>query len=132
MGFWLHREVNRHTGARPTKAKDGQAVSAVEWETFYMRFTRCTAINFNRFTAHLLSAVTEAHHAQRPRARRTSSALALIALDLATGKLRWHYQLVSPDICGYDAASLPVLLDLPGPNKQPVPMLAAASKSGWI
>ena len=93
---------------------------------------RRAVAGFGRVTPRVRFAVAAAHPARRPRARRTSSALALIALDLATGKLRWHYQLVSPDICGYDAASLPVLLDLPGPNKQPVPMLAAASKSGRI
>jgi PQQ-dependent dehydrogenase (methanol/ethanol family) len=56
----------------------------------------------------------------------------LIALDVATGKLRWHHQLVPHDLWGYDASSPPVLLDLKGPDQTPVPVLAAASKSGWM
>ena len=56
----------------------------------------------------------------------------LIALDVATGKLRWYHQLVPHDLWGYDASSPPVLIDLPGPDQQPQPALAAASKSGWM
>ena len=56
----------------------------------------------------------------------------LIALDVATGKLRWYHQLVPHDLWGYDASSPPVLLDLKGPDQQPLPALAAASKSGWM
>ena len=56
----------------------------------------------------------------------------LIALDVATGKLRWHHQLVPHDLWGYDAASPPVLIDLKGPDLKPLPVLAAASKSGWM
>ena len=56
----------------------------------------------------------------------------LIALDIATGKLRWHHQLVPHDLWGYDAASPPVLIDLKRPGQPPIPALAAASKSGWM
>lgn len=56
----------------------------------------------------------------------------LIALDVANGKLRWYHQLVPHDLWGYDASSPPVLLDLKGPDQQPLPALAAASKSGWM
>ena len=56
----------------------------------------------------------------------------LIALDIATGKLRWHHQLVPHDLWGYDAASPPVLIDLKRPGQTPIPALAAASKSGWM
>jgi len=56
----------------------------------------------------------------------------LIALDLETGKLRWYHQLVPHDVWGYDAASPPVLLDVPGRDGKPTPALAAASKSGWL
>jgi PQQ-dependent dehydrogenase (methanol/ethanol family) len=55
----------------------------------------------------------------------------IVALEIATGKLRWYHQLVPHDIWGYDAASPPVLLELPG-DSGPVPALAAASKSGWL
>ena len=56
----------------------------------------------------------------------------LIALDVASGKLRWYHQLVPHDLWGYDASSPPVLIDLKGPDQQPLPVLAAASKSGWM
>ncbi|MEQ8663359.1 MAG: PQQ-binding-like beta-propeller repeat protein [Gammaproteobacteria bacterium] len=56
----------------------------------------------------------------------------IVALDVATGALRWYHQLVPHDIWGYDAASPPVLLDAPGPDGSAVPALAAASKSGWL
>jgi glucose dehydrogenase len=36
----------------------------------------------------------------------------LVALDLRTGRLVWHYQQVPHDRWGYDAASAPVLLEL--------------------
>mgnify|MGYP000113653112 CR=1 FL=1 len=56
----------------------------------------------------------------------------LIALDVATGKLRWYHQLVPHDLWGYDASSPPVLLDTRGADGRPQPALAAASKSGWL
>lgn len=56
----------------------------------------------------------------------------VIALDLATGALRWHHQLVPHDIWGYDAASPPVLLNVKNKDGNTVPALAAASKSGWL
>ncbi|MSQ68947.1 MAG: pyrrolo-quinoline quinone [Gammaproteobacteria bacterium] len=56
----------------------------------------------------------------------------LVALEVATGQLRWHHQLVPHDLWGYDAASPPVLIDLETPGAAPVPALAAASKSGWM
>ena len=56
----------------------------------------------------------------------------IVALEIASGKLRWYHQLVPHDLWGYDAASPPVLIDLPGDDGQPVLALAAASKSGWL
>lgn len=56
----------------------------------------------------------------------------VVALEMATGKLRWYYQLVPHDVWGYDAASPPVLLDAPDAAGKTVPALAVASKSGWM
>ncbi len=56
----------------------------------------------------------------------------IIALELETGALRWYHQLVPHDVWGYDAASPPILLDVPDADGKPVPALAAASKSGWL
>ncbi|MEX2479425.1 MAG: PQQ-binding-like beta-propeller repeat protein [Gammaproteobacteria bacterium] len=56
----------------------------------------------------------------------------VVALDIETGALRWYHQLVPHDLWGYDVAAPPVLLDAPDAKGEPVPALAAASKSGWL
>lgn len=55
----------------------------------------------------------------------------LVALDLRTGKLVWHYQEVPHDRWGYDAASSPVLIDLTLGGRR-VPAVAHAGKTGWV
>jgi len=55
----------------------------------------------------------------------------LVALDVRTGKLIWHYQQVPHDRWGYDVASSPVLLDVTVRGRQ-VPAVAQASKTGWV
>lgn len=55
----------------------------------------------------------------------------LVALDLATGALRWHAQQVPHDRWGYDVASSPVLIDLQHEGKT-VAAVAQASKLGWV
>lgn len=57
--------------------------------------------------------------------------MSLVALDVKTGTLRWYYQQVPHDEWGYDVASPPFLLDLPGKDG-PVKAVASASKTGWI
>ena len=56
----------------------------------------------------------------------------LIALDIRTGKLEWYHQITPHDIWGYDVASPPVVFDLKAPDETPVPVVAQASKSGWL
>ena len=53
------------------------------------------------------------------------------AVDIATGKLRWYYQMVPHDQWDYDPASPPVLLDVPV-RGVPVPAVAQAGKTGWV
>ena len=55
----------------------------------------------------------------------------LVALDLRTGRLVWHYQQVPHDRWGYDVASSPVLLDVFVRGRR-VPAVAHASKMGWV
>jgi glucose dehydrogenase len=55
----------------------------------------------------------------------------LVALDLRTGRLVWHYQQVPHDRWGYDVASSPVLLDVERDGRL-VPAVAQASKTGWV
>jgi PQQ-dependent dehydrogenase (methanol/ethanol family) len=55
----------------------------------------------------------------------------IAAVDIATGKLRWYYQVLPHNIWDYDPASPPVLVDLPI-NGDTVPAVAEASKTGWV
>jgi glucose dehydrogenase len=55
----------------------------------------------------------------------------LVALDLRTGKMAWHYQLVPHDRWGYDAASSPVLVEVVRDGAR-VPAVAHAGKTGWV
>jgi glucose dehydrogenase len=57
--------------------------------------------------------------------------VSLVALDAATGKLRWYYQQVPHDVWGYDVASPPVLFDLERDGKK-IPAVGQASKLGWF
>lgn len=58
-------------------------------------------------------------------------AASVVALDAATGKVRWHFQTVHHDVWDYDVPAQPVLFDLPTANG-PVPALAQATKQGHI
>ena len=55
----------------------------------------------------------------------------LVALDLRSGKLVWHYQQVPHDRWGYDVASAPVLLEVTWHGRR-VEAVAQASKIGWV
>ncbi len=55
----------------------------------------------------------------------------LVALDLRTGRMVWHYQQVPHDRWGYDVASSPVLLDVTRDGRH-IPAVAQASKTGWV
>ncbi|WP_374310575.1 pyrroloquinoline quinone-dependent dehydrogenase [Methylocella sp.] len=56
--------------------------------------------------------------------------VSLVAVDAATGKLRWAYQQVPHDVWGYDVASPPVLFDLEVDGAK-IPAVGQASKLGW-
>ncbi len=58
----------------------------------------------------------------------------IVAIELATGKLRWHFQLVHHDIFDYDAASPPMLVDLPLPGGGTRALVVQNTKQGfaWI
>jgi alcohol dehydrogenase (cytochrome c) len=57
--------------------------------------------------------------------------VSLVALDVETGKLRWHYQQVPHDLWGYDVASPPVLFDSEINGKK-ASVIGQASKTGWF
>jgi len=56
---------------------------------------------------------------------------AIVALDLATGKLRWDFQTVHHDLWDYDVPAQPSLVDLTI-NGETVPALVQATKQGEI
>lgn len=57
--------------------------------------------------------------------------VSLVALNINTGKIQWHYQQVPHDIWGYDLASPPVLFDYKKGN-QTIPAVGQAGKTGWF
>lgn len=56
----------------------------------------------------------------------------IVALDVKTGKVRWHYQLVHHDIWDFDTPAQPVLLDAPDDQGNIVPALLQVTKQGMI
>lgn len=55
----------------------------------------------------------------------------VVALDLATGQVRWHFQTVHHDLWDYDVPSQPSLIDLTI-NGQTVPALVQPTKQGEL
>jgi quinoprotein glucose dehydrogenase len=56
---------------------------------------------------------------------------ALVALDIETGRPRWHFRTVNVDVWDYDLGSQPTLVDYPTATGA-VPALVLASKQGEI
>jgi quinoprotein glucose dehydrogenase len=55
----------------------------------------------------------------------------LVALDAATGKLKWYFQTVHHDTWDYDLESAPILFDVTR-NGAKIPALAITSKTGLV
>jgi glucose dehydrogenase len=55
----------------------------------------------------------------------------LVALDVTTGEVRWHYQQVPQDVWGYDVASASVLFDV-DVGGEAIPAVGIAGKTGWF
>lgn len=56
----------------------------------------------------------------------------VVALDVATGKVRWNYQFVHHDIWDFDTPAQPVLLDAPDKDGKLVPALIQVTKQGEV
>ncbi len=56
----------------------------------------------------------------------------IVALDIATGRMRWHRQLVHRDMWDMDLAIGPSLVDLPQPGGGTVPALVQTTKMGQL
>ncbi len=59
-------------------------------------------------------------------------ASSVVALDAATGAVRWHFQTVHHDIWDYDVPSQPVLFDLPQADGSVIPALVQGTKRGEL
>jgi quinoprotein glucose dehydrogenase len=55
----------------------------------------------------------------------------IVALDAATGKVRWHFQLTHHDVWDYDAEAAPALVDLVHEGKK-IAAVVAVSKPGLM
>jgi quinoprotein glucose dehydrogenase len=55
----------------------------------------------------------------------------IVAVELKTGKRRWHYQLVHHGIWDFDIPSAPMLVDLVVDGR-PIKALAQPTKQGWV
>lgn len=55
----------------------------------------------------------------------------LIAIDIATGRMKWYYQMVPHNLWDYDASSPPVLFDVAAGDST-VPAVGHAGKTGWV
>ena len=58
--------------------------------------------------------------------------VAVVAVDIETGRERWKYQIVHHDLWDYDLASQPALYDIPDGNGGTTPALIQATKRGQI
>ena len=58
-------------------------------------------------------------------------ASSLVALDVDSGEVRWHYQQVPQDVWGYDVASASILFDVMVDGAT-VPAVGVAGKTGWF
>jgi alcohol dehydrogenase (cytochrome c) len=57
--------------------------------------------------------------------------VSMVAVDVKTGKYRWHFQQVHHDIWDYDSPNPVVLFDAPY-GGQPRKAIAEAGKTGWV
>src|SRR5258706_12277537 len=55
----------------------------------------------------------------------------LVALDLKTGKRKWHYQLVHHGLWDHDIPCAPILADLTVNGRQ-IKAIAHPPKQGWV
>jgi alcohol dehydrogenase (cytochrome c) len=56
----------------------------------------------------------------------------LVAIDLDTGKYKWHYQYVPHDLWDLDAVSPPMLIDARDENGKMIPAVVHAGKTGHV
>jgi len=57
---------------------------------------------------------------------------AIVAVDLKTGKERWHFRTANIDQFDYDVSSQPILYDMPGKDGTVTPVLIQLTKRGQV
>jgi PQQ-dependent dehydrogenase (methanol/ethanol family) len=55
----------------------------------------------------------------------------LVAIDIGSGTLKWYYQMLPHNLWDFDAASPPVLFDVPAGDST-IPAVGHAGKTGWV
>lgn len=72
------------------------------------------------------------HYGGIERGARDYYGSSIVALDAATGAVRWHFQTVHHDVWDYDVAAQPVLYEHRLKDGTTVPALIAATKLGFV
>jgi quinoprotein glucose dehydrogenase len=75
------------------------------------------------------SAAPDFYGGERPGDNRYTNSI--VALEVATGRVRWHFQVVHHDLWDFDAASQPSLITIPRDGGE-VPAVAVATKMGHL
>lgn len=57
---------------------------------------------------------------------------AIVAIELKTGKERWHFRTANTDQYDYDVSSQPILFDLPGKDGKVTPVVIQLTKRGEV
>lgn len=122
-GIPLNRNVDAERAAAPEHADAGRFGGGSAWST--------PAIDASRNMLFFGTGNPSPQMEDVSRPGDNLYTMSLVALDAATGKLRWFYQQVPHDMWGYDVASPPVLFNLEREGKQ-IPAVGQASKLGWF
>ena len=56
----------------------------------------------------------------------------LVAIDLDSGKYKWHYQYIAHDVWDLDAVSPPILIDVKDENGRTIPGIIHGGKTGYV
>ena len=122
-GEALHRDLDAERAALAKHADSWRAGGGSVWTT--------PAIDEKRGLLYLGTGNPAPQMDDPTRPGDNRNTVSLVALELATGKLRWAYQQVPHDRWGYDVASPPALLTLNVDGK-PRDVVAQAGKVGWL
>jgi glucose dehydrogenase len=119
----LHRDLAQERAALARHADSWRVGGASVWTT--------PAVDHERGLVYLGTGNPAPQMDDATRPGDNLYSVSLVALELATGRLRWHYQQVPHDRWGYDVASPPVLFQLTVDGRVR-DVVGQASKTGWF